>query len=39
VRLQPSYRTADFDQRQAIALAEVRALGRALARPRIAEAA
>jgi FMN-dependent NADH-azoreductase len=39
VRLQPSYRTADFDQRQAIALAEARAPGRALARPRIAEAA
>jgi FMN-dependent NADH-azoreductase len=39
VRLQPSYRTADFDQRQAIALAEAQALGRSLARPSVAEAA
>ena len=39
VRLQPSYRTPDFDERKAAALAEARALGRGLAASRVAEAA
>jgi FMN-dependent NADH-azoreductase len=39
VRLQPTYRTPDFDERQAAALEQARALGRSLATTRIAEAA
>ena len=39
LRLQPTHRTHDYDERQAVALAEARALGQALARSAVAEAA
>ncbi len=39
IRLQPTYRTADFDERLSSALAKARAIGRALAQPAMAGAA